>query len=473
MVNTQVNLRAVLSSERTPPASLEAERAAIGCVLLRGELIGDFEDLRPGDFFLPAHVEIWGCIREMQQQGRPIDIVALADKLRAAGALPRLENGESYLLTCADAVPHAENAGHYARIIQQKAGLRRTIHLCASVMGRAYMGVDLDDVLAEARTGVADLELAGGGEGPVQVNETTMQTALDTIIARAESGATTSVRTGIRKFDETTGGLRPETLTVVAGPPGMGKTAWAATVLVHNARQGIPALLLSLEMGRQDIIERLLAMEARISTTEIASGRIVGTPQFSRELYPAAGRIGALPLWVDDRDALTLGQAIGTIRRWYTKVLGSVPPQSAPPRPAIVALDYIQLLTSDNAADDDDRNKAIGKMTRALKKLSKTLRIPVVVLSQLNRTHAKRGGPPVLSDLRDSGALEQDADMVVFPWREPLKDSKGASAAPPSGSGPGYWIAAKNRNGPTGFFPTYWHAPYTSFENPDTELLDR
>lgn len=456
-------LKVVLTGDgRNAPASVEAERAAIGAVILREELLPDLEDLVVDDFYLPAHREIWLTIRALHEKGRKLDLIAIEDDLKQRGALPKIDGSAGYLMDCANAVPHTENVGHYARIIRDKSGLRKVLRLCIEVSSRVHGGGQLDDVLASARSGVADLEACGSGPGPVRVGEE-LQRAMDTIEDRYKNPSSHSVPTGNVRFDSKIGGLRPERLIVVAARPGMGKSAWAGGVAVHCAMRGIPALLVSLEMARQELIERFLAGEARVSTKDIGTGDVIRDEDKWRSVFGAARSLSDVPLFIDDRDSMTTGQALGTIRRWYAKHVGVVPPKDQPPKPAFVGVDYLQLLASDENEESENRNLEVAKMTRAFKRLSKSLRIPVVLISQLNRTTDKQGRKPVLSDLRDSGAIEQDADQVIFPWRDMPKDEEGRDLM--NASGPAEWIVGKNRGGPKGSIPVYWAAEFTRFEN--------
>lgn len=449
---------------RMPPASMDAERAAIGAVVLRQELLAELEELLVDDFFWPAHREIWESVKAMHGRGQKLDHVALEEDIKARGMLARLEGGGGYLIACADAVIHTENAGVHARIIREKAGLRRTILLCGMVQTRAYSGAALDDVLAQARNGVAELETTGVGQGPVRVGDEVMA-AFDNIVAKHKNPDRYSVMTGIAKFDERLGGLRPGRLIVVAAPPGVGKTALAGTIVVNNAFRQVPALIISVEMDRQELIERFLAGEARVSTKEIGTGEICNDVVKRNQVWGAAAKFheANVPLYIDDREALTISQAVGTIRRWYAKHVGIVPPKNEPPRPAIVAIDYLQLLSADEGGNDENRNLVVAGMTRSFKRVAKALRIPVLLLSQLSRAWVKRGGKPVPSDLRDSGAIEQDADQVIFPWREPEKDDEGREVR--NGPGKAELLVAKNRGGPTGSIPVWWEPQFTRFEN--------
>jgi replicative DNA helicase len=463
-------LRPVEAGERPPPASIEAEQACIGAVLLRQEVPPDFEDLGVDDFFLPAHRAIWEAILRMSAVARKVDSIALQDELRIRGDLPRLEGGVGYLVTCASAIPHLEGAGRYADLVREKARLRQIIQACAEIQARAFSAAGaVDDLLGDVRESFARIENGGRGQGPVRVGDE-ISAALDVIESRAANPDKHSVQTGLVRFDSRIGGLIPERLICVAAPPGMGKSAWVSTVAANASRRGIPCLIVSLEMARQEIHERLFAGEGKLPLKDLVTGEVVRDLERASQLLNAARSFADDPLFVDDRDSFTIGSLVGTVRRWYARQLGAVPSKEnhEPPKPALVAVDYLQLIDDEN--EGDNRNLAIGRMTRSLKKLAKALRIPVVMLSQLNREHAKRGGRPKLSDLRDSGAIEADSDMVIFPWREAELDEHGRERR--GRSGPAEWLVAKNRNGPTGAVPVWWAAEYTRFENLDASQMD-
>jgi replicative DNA helicase len=452
-------------NDTIPPASPAAEQAAIGSVLIWQEMPADLEDLKPDDFHLPAHREIWEAIRALQARSQRIDHIALEEEIKSRGSLGRLEGGGEYLLVCAGATPTAENSGHYARIIRDKSGLRRLIQLCAEVKSRCYGGhVGFDEALGAARNGIASMETAGSGVGPVRVGDE-IGAAIEAIEAKHKAPERYAVMTGISRFDKKLGGLRPGRLIVTAGSPGLGKSAWAGNIAAYNAFRNVPSLIISVEMDRQELIERFLAGEASISTKEIGTGEVCGDLENFHLLYAAGRKFAApdVPLFVDDREALTISQTVGTIRRWYAKHLGPVPPKDKPPNPAFVAVDYLQLLTGDEPESDDNRNTVLAGMTRAFKRLAKSLRIPLVLLSQLNRANVKRGGKPILADLRDSGAIEQDADQVIFLWREQEQDRDGREIKGVAGKA--WWLVGKNRGGPTGSIPVWWEPKYTRFQN--------
>jgi replicative DNA helicase len=327
----------------------------------------------------------------------------------------------------------------------------------------------VDGLLGEARDRFARPRERRPGQGPVRVGEE-ISAALEVIESRAKDPERHTVLTGISRFDSKIGGLIPERLICVAAPPGMGKSAWVSTVAANSAKRGVPSLILSLEMARQELHERLFAGEGKLPLKDLVTGDVVRDLERSSQLLKAARSFVDDPLYIDDRDTFTIGTLVGTIRRWYSRTLGAVPSKEAhePPKPAFVAVDYLQLIDDEN--EGDNRNLAIGRMTRALKRLAKALRIPVVMLSQLNRAQAKRGGRPMLSDLRDSGAIEQDSDMVIFPWREPELDQQGRERR--GRSGPAEWLVAKNRNGPTGSVKVWWAAEYTRFEELDASTND-
>jgi replicative DNA helicase len=464
-VTTTPQLRPVSATERVPPASMDAERSVIGAALILREVPAEAAELQVDDFYLPAHRVIWEAIIGLAKRQRAIDPVALADELKISGDLLRIEGGSSYLVECASAIPVVTEVGQYVRIVREKSSLRALITICAEVSSRAYGDQAFEEIIAEARTQILNLESTGTLAEPEKIGDALVR-VLDSIDERSKAPDTFAVQTGIRRFDRLTGGLREAKLIIVAARPGMGKTAWAGTVCTNAAMQyEVPAFIASVEMDRDELIERMLASEASVSTEAIATGAVAKTDQIAN-VHAAARRLSPIPLWIDDRGYVTAGQVCGAIRRWYAKTLGRVPAKGEPPKLAIAAIDYLQILEED--ADDQRRARrdlALGKMTRALKQLAKSLRIPIVLLSQLNRKVTEGiGRRPQLSDLRESGAIEQDADIVIFPHRE-LPDDEAEAARMRNEPGDMEWVIGKNRGGRTGIVPVHWQPAYTRFEN--------
>lgn len=467
--NTLPPLRPVSANERVPPASLEAEQSVIGSALILGTLPPEADDLLVDDFYLPAHRAIWEALLSLAKRERPIDPLEIEAELRSAGDYLRIEGGTQYLMACASETPTATNVGSYVRIVREKAILRRVIAHCAESMSRAYGEFSsVPTFLAEHRERALELESSGVVAEPVRIGDD-IGNVLNAIEERGRAPDKHAVFTGIHRFDRLTGGLREGWLIIVAARPGQGKTAWAGTVCTNSAKSGVPSFISSVEMQRDELIQRMLASEASVSTHSIANGSVARTDQMAH-VFEAGRRLAPLPLWVDDRGSVTVSQICGTIRRWYSKHLGAVPPKGMPPKLALAAVDYVQII--DEGEHEERRDLAIGKMTKALKALSKSLRIPVVVLSQVSRKATERAsGRPTLADLRESGAIEQDADLVIFPHRD-LPADEDEAARVRNEPGDAEWIIGKNRHGPTGIVGVHWMPAFTRFDNriADTEM---
>lgn len=435
------------------PFSREAEQSVLGSVFIAPRVLPALEDLRDEDFYLPAHRDVWEAMRAVAARHRPIDVLTVGDEMRARKTLARLDGGEGYLLHLANVVPTAENVESYAAIVRERSIQRRVVLLCADVANQARGMGRADELVAELRNGAAALEQAGEG-GPQRVGDV-IRDALDEIEQKGARREAFVVPTGMLAFDSKIGGLRAGRLVVMGGQPSSGKTAAAAGIAAHAAGRGIATLVVSLETDLQDMVERFLGREASIAPHEMNTGRL--SPQAWSRLYDAAGRMQDAPLWVDDRPWHTLRRLLATIRRWHAR---HVAPQKLR---GLVMVDYLQLIQGEEK-DDRRRDLEVAAMTRGLKSLAKELEVPMFLISSLNREGMKREGPPQMSDFRDSGVIEFDADMIIFPYRE------GAKGAEKNKSGAAEWIVAKNKGGPIGSVGCYWNAPLMRFEDtPDAD----
>ena len=451
---------------RSPPHNLEAERSALGGVLIKPSAFDEMATvLTSDDFFLPAHREIFEAMMEIERRRQPIDPIALGDELRTRGAVPRLEGGEGYLLTLAGAVPTAENISHYVRLVKEKATLRRLIATCAEIQSRAYGEFgSYEEFLDEAETAVFKVAQQNRRESfqPVSV---LMTEVLEGIEERAREGKeVTGVPTGFKKFDLMTAGLQPENLIIVAARPGMGKTSWAVNVAVNAAlHHQIPVLIFSLEMSKYELMERMLAGEARIDSARMRRGMIEYT-DWKNRIYPAGGRLASAPILIDDSAAPSILELRAKARRFrgdpkYFPPAPRTPDGRETRRHGLIVVDYLQLARGMGGRRDDSREREIADISRGLKSLAKDLKVPIIAVSQLNRGLEKREEKkPQLSDLRESGAIEQDADLVLFIHREEMFNPEGER-------GKAELIVGKNRHGPTGPVPMTFIKEYTRFEN--------
>ena len=455
-----------MDTEQTPPRSEAAERALLGTVLVAAsECLAELSDLAVDDFFLPPHRAAWECIRSLQKRGAQVNPIAVQDEARAQGAVARFPDREGFTLAlAAEAVPLEHLRGH-ATTIRRMATLRRLISLCAETASRAYSMADVDDVLADIRNGVADLEVSSNSAGPERICDL-VDPAIAEIGHRFARSEDHIIRVGIEGVDEITGGFRRGHFVVVGGLPSMGKTAAAIGILAHNAINHIPCYLISLEMDRQEVVERILAMRARISATELYTGKVRATDGWDK-INAAAKKTFEWPLWVDDRP-LSVNKIIGETHRWFAKCARAQRPNDPNPI-ALVVIDYLGLVQSDEHSEN--RNREIAKMAQAFKRLAKELRIPVMALAQLNRKVLERGGEPTMADLRDSGELEAAAQVVIFPWRE--QHLKPVAVAPvPFMPEEAKWIVAKNTGGRRGFAPVLWHRERMEFTDPEGRQVE-
>jgi replicative DNA helicase len=330
---------------------------------------------------------------------------------------------------------------------------------------RCSSGERSAELVAMARDGVAELEALSQQAGPVKLADS-LGAAITTIADRSDPAKPSHlVKTGITDFDNRLGGLAPEEVIIVAARPGKGKTSYANGIARCASGTGVPTCIISIEMSMQQELERLLSLESGIPATFLRSGRDgAGEPlglNYHKNLMAAGVNLSNLPLWIDSRP-LTLGQLVSTLRRWYAKeVIGKGFPIG------LVIVDYIQLVGLEQKGRETSREQQVARISRSMKWLAKQLHCPMVVLCQLNRDIEKRGGEPRLSDLRESGAIEQDADIVIFIDRD-NDEEEGAANKDCNGK----LIVGKNRNGPIGKFPLLWKAATMRFLSREVHQAD-
>jgi replicative DNA helicase len=459
-------------AQRTPPHNLDAEKSVLGAVLIKPAAFDEVAtNLQVDDFFLPAHREIFEAMLALDKRRQPLDIIAVADELKTRGMLPRLEGGESYLLALANAVPTAENILHYARLVREKATLRRLIAACAEVQSSAYGDFgEFEPFLDEAETKIFKVAQQNRRESYASTGDLMEEVLHNLEVRTAERKAVTGVPTGFTKLDDITAGLQRENLIIVAARPGGGKTSWAVNVAMHAALgHKIPVLIFSLEMSKFELMERMLAGEARIDSSKIKRG-FLEYADWKNKIHPASGRLAAAPILIDDSSAISIMEIRAKARRFRSDVRYFPPPPPvseghAPPPPlGLVVVDYLQLARGTSTRRDDNRQQEIADISRGLKALAKDLKIPIIAISQLNREVEKREqGKPKLSDLRESGSIEQDADLVLFIHREDMAGGDTPDAANPTAVAE--IIIGKHRNGGTGAVKMTFIKEYTRFEN--------
>jgi replicative DNA helicase len=460
------------SAARTPPHNLEAEKSVLGAIFIKPAAFDEVAtNLEVDDFFLPVHREIFEAMLAIDKRRQALDIIAVADELKTRGMLARLDGGESYLLTLANAVPTAENVLHYARIVREKSTLRRLIAACAEVQSTAYGDFgEFETFLDEAETKVFKVAQQNRRETYSATGELMEEVLHNLEVRTAERKAVTGVPTGFTKLDEYTAGLQRENLIIVAARPGGGKTSWAVNVSMHAALQhNIPVLIFSLEMSKYELMERMLAGEARIDSSKIRRG-FLEYADWKNKIHPASGRLAAAPILIDDSSAISIMEIRAKARRFRSdpRYFPQAPP-TADGRPGqpplgLIVVDYLQLARGGaSGRRDDNRQQEIADISRGLKALAKDLKLPIIAISQLNREVEKREGKPRLSDLRESGSIEQDADLVLFIHREDMVSGDTPDGGLPTATAE--VIIGKHRNGGTGSVKMTFIKEYTRFEN--------
>jgi replicative DNA helicase len=448
--------------ERRPPYSEEAETAVLGAVMLdRDALSRATEHIDETMFYAERHRLLFRAMQLLEQQGSVIDPLTLSDELQRQGELMRA-GGQEYIGMLLDAVPTAANVEYHARIVKEKALLRRLIEVSTGIVSEAFEGrITAADLLDAAEHRILQVSSQRGAEGFVRIKNL-LWPAMEKIDQLMQAGGeVTGVPTGFVDLDKMTLGFQPGDLVIVAARPSMGKTSFVLNIAQHVAlEKDIPVAFFSLEMSKESLASRMLASEGLIDAQKLRSGRLSADDY--KRLSRAASLLINAPIYIDDTAGLNLLELRSRARR--VKVEHDV---------QMIIVDYLQLIQGPPGIEN--RQQEISTISRNLKILAKELGVPVIALSQLSRAPEQRTGEhgkrPQLSDLRDSGAIEQDADLAMFIYRPEMYEvSKGDQAERTTSDGVSLEglaeiIIAKQRNGPTGTVRLYFHKQYTRFDN--------
>jgi replicative DNA helicase len=438
-----------VAGEKIPPHNLEAEVSCLGAALLsRDALIAVAEILRPDDFYREAHRILYEHVLSLFERNEPVDAVTLKNALSAKGDLERV-GGAAFLSTLMEGVPAVANAEHYARIVSDHALLRRTILACSEGVELCFRGgAEADEVVDACQRKVFDVSRERLDRvTPLRQLINTSITAIER--RAADPSAITGLATGFRDLDHLTAGLQPSDFVVLAGRPSMGKSALALNIAQTVGLTGKGVLFFSLEMSKEQLTQRLLCSEARLRSDQLRTG-MIGERNW-QELTQAASRLFNARIFIDDTSDLTPMQVKLRARALMRREEIS-----------LVVVDYLQLMEAGWTAGGgaESRQQAISDISRSLKSLGRELNLPVLTLSQLSRKVEDRPDHrPILSDLRESGAIEQDADVVCFLFREHVYDREKGDPAKAE------LIVAKQRNGPVGTVNLSWLGRFTRFEN--------
>ncbi|MGH9682059.1 MAG: replicative DNA helicase [Candidatus Acidiferrales bacterium] len=438
-----------ISLERPLPHHLEAERSILGAILLDNHALNAaVEKIRSEDFFLPQHRHIFERMVQLAEKQQPIDTVTLMEDLEGEGKLESA-GGVAYIAQLSDGVPRISNIEHYARIVKEKAVLRNLIHTAAAIQEQAIAaGDDADIILDRAESMIFQLAEDRVKAGLIGVKELVRDNfeRLEKIFS--EGRRITGLATGYAGLDNETAGLQPSELIILAARPSMGKTALALNIAENVAlRHREPAAIFSLEMSKESLLLRLLASESRVDAHKFRTGHL-GRDDWGK-ITTALRDLGDAPLWIDDSASSTVME-MGAKARRLKRDRGL----------SLMIVDYLQLVVPSTRGRQSNRQEEVSSISRALKGLAKELKIPILVLSQLTRAPEREERKPQLADLRESGAIEQDADVVLFInrpnfYKTDLPDEERAKAE---------LIIAKQRNGPTGNLNFVFLSRHTRFE---------
>lgn len=439
--------------DRLPPQNLEAEKGVLGSILLDPNLADDVAlVLRADDFYSEANQKLYGHLLAMHDEGSRIDATLLLERLRSTSDL-ELIGGAAYLAEVVHSVPYASNAVYYAEIVRAKATLRALIHASTEILRDAYEPMlDPRELVSRAEEQIFAVHDQRSTDQITSIQDLLVE-AFDRIDARLEHGEGVGVPSGFTDLDNLTGGMHDSEFIVLAARPSMGKTALATNIAEYVAiESNVTTLFVSLEMAKLELAQRMLCSQGKIDANKFRSGFLSGEDR--KKLVEASAKLGKAPLFVDDTPARTVTEIAACARRLKRKQ-----------KLGLVVIDYLQLIQPDDPRDP--RQEQVAKMARRLKALARELRIPVLCLAQLNRQteQGKEGGHrPRLSHLRESGAIEQDADVVMFVHREEYYHTR-EEAMEKGICGQADIIVAKQRNGPTGDIKLAWFDKFTRFEN--------
>lgn len=435
------------SGPRIPPHSTEAEESVLGAILLDNQVINEaLSLLRPEDFYRASHQTVFTAMESLDLERKPIDVVTLCEKLKSLGALEEC-GGFDYIGKLSQLVPSSANIIYYAKLVKEKSLRRRIIHEAGNIITEAFEDTGkVEDFLDKTESRILGVADSRAHSAFFRVSDIVQESIKLVEKLYDQKEPVTGVPSGFIKLDHKTAGLQPSDLIIIAARPSMGKTALALSMVQHV---GIdvkkPVALFSLEMSKEQLVLRMLCSEARVSNSKVRTGHL-GERDFPR-LVDAASRIAEAPIFIDDTPALPISELRAKSRRLHRDT-----PLS------LIVVDYLQLMRSPNYIHS--REQEIADISRSLKALAKELSVPVIALSQLNRSLEQRNDKrPMMSDLRESGAIEQDADLIMFIYRDEVYNQESAD------KGIAEVIIGKHRTGPTGMVRLAFSGEFTRFDN--------
>ncbi len=453
------------SIEKIPPQSLEAEMSLLGSILIDREAMLKVADIvKVEDFYKESHSKIYETIVELYSRSEPLDLLTLSNRLEEKGLLERI-GGRTYLATLTNAVPTASNVVHYANIVHKKATRRRLLQASQEITRLSFQEEegDIEQVLDQAQQ-----HLYGVSQVYLKQTFTPIRGVLADAFDRIDElhknkGQLRGVPTGFTALDNLLAGLQKSDLVIIAARPAVGKTSFVLDIIRNVAtKRKVPVGMFSLEMSKEQLVDRMLCSEANVDLWKMRTGRLSDRPEdedFSR-IGHAIGTLSEAPIFIDDSPNLNIMQIRTKARRLQAEHgLG------------LIVIDYLQLMESSSKGDSDNRVQEVAAITRGLKGIARELNIPVVALSQLSRVvEQSKPAIPKLAHLRESGSIEQDADVVLFIYRKSADRNYRPEDIPPDERGTGEIHIAKHRNGPTGMVKVAFNEAFASYRNLETSF---
>lgn len=442
--------------KRVLPHSVEAEQSVIGSMIMdRDAIMTASEVITSEDFYQSQYGVLFDAMLELYNEGKPVDLVTLQERLREKDVPPEISSLE-FVRDLLDAVPTSANVRHYATIVQEKSMLRKLIKVNEDIANTCYLAREkTEDILEETEKKIFDLLQYRSTGDFVPIKQVVLN-ALDKIEkASKNKGTVTGIPTGFIDLDYKTSGFQPSDLILIAARPSMGKTAFVLNVAQHMAfKEGKTVAIFSLEMSKEQLVNRLFSLESKVDSQALRTGNL--TDEDWAKLIEGAAVVGKSNLIIDDTPGISIAELRSKCRKFKLEHdLG------------IIIIDYLQLMSGSVGGRNESRQQEISDISRSLKALARELSVPVIALSQLSRAVEQRPDHrPMLSDLRESGAIEQDADVVMFIYRDDYynKDTEHVNEAE--------IIIAKQRNGPIGTVTLTWLPQYTKFANSERKVVD-
>ena len=434
--------------ERVPPQNIEAEQAVLGAMLIKKEAIAEVQEiLQPDDFYREAHRIVYEAMVQLQNNDEAVDLVTLTEQLRKSEQLDKI-GGLAFITQLANAVPTAANVVYHAKIVKEKAELRSLINAATAIASAAYEdNTDVENIMDDAEKKILAVANRQNGGAFESMKSIVMRTFERINVLYESKGGLTGISSGFKDLDKLTAGLQKSDLILVAARPSMGKTAFTLNIASYVGTHGGKVAFFSLEMSKEQLMQRMLCAEGGIDATKLRTGQL-DTPEWNK-LVHVADTLSRAPIYIDDTAGITVMELRSKARRL-----------KAEHGLDLIIIDYLQLMQGRPSKNGDNRQQEISEISRSLKALARELDVPVIALSQLSRSvESRQIKKPMLSDLRESGSLEQDADIVMFLYREDYydKDTENKNITD--------IIVANHRNGPVDTISLFFQKEYTKFRD--------